>query len=252
VLAIVGGTGFGEFAGLEHIETVRRKTPFGNVDLQAGVLEGKKVLFLPRHGMPASLPPHKVNYRGNIQALKDAGATGIIGVNAVGSVDPSLAVPSVVVPHQLIDYTWGRDHTFYEDRIHHVDFTSPYDEDLRGRVVAAARAVHAADGEMPFRADGVYGCTQGPRLETAAEIRRMGQDGCHVVGMTAMPEVALARERGIPYAGISIVVNAGAGIDGGTIDFDALEAMLAKGTGWAREIIVRVVALPEPIPAART
>lgn len=249
MLAIVGGTGFGEFAGLDNIEAVRRDTPFGSVDLQSGSLRGTPVLFLPRHGAPARLPPHKVNYRANIQALADAGATGILGVNAVGSVDPSLAVPSVVVPHQLIDYTWGREHTFYDDDIHHVDFTSPYDAVLRGAVVEAARAVHATDSAMPWRADGVYGCTQGPRLETAAEIRRMGRDGCHVVGMTAMPEVALARERGIPYAGISIVVNAGAGIEGGTIDFDALEAVLARGMGWAREIILRVVAGRDPAPA---
>ncbi|MCB1694058.1 MAG: S-methyl-5'-thioinosine phosphorylase [Pseudomonadales bacterium] len=239
LLAVIGGTGFGEFVGLEGATHASLDTAWGSVDVQFGELDGVQVVFLPRHGMPPSTPPHRINYRAHVQALVDAGADAVIAVTAVGSVDPTLGVPSVVVPDQVIDYTWGRAHTFFDGEIHHIDFTFPYDETWRSRLVAAAQAVRSTEEGMLFRETGVYGCTQGPRLETAAEIARMGRDGCHIVGMTAMPEVALARERELPYAGISVVVNHGAGIGGQVVHLDEIEAAMSKGMGWVRAILRR-------------
>ncbi|MBD3648047.1 MAG: S-methyl-5'-thioinosine phosphorylase, partial [Pseudomonadales bacterium] len=208
MLAVIGGTGFGEFAGLEATEEVETDTPYGPARLEKGLLDGKAVIFLPRHGKPPVHPPHKINYRANIAALAQAGTDGIVSVNAVGGIDGSLALPELVFTDQIVDYTWGRAHTFFDDEIHHVDFTYPYDADLRAALMDSVRNLNREQGaNIVFRETGVYGCVQGPRLETAAEIRRMAGDGCDVVGMTAMPEAALAREKGIPYAGISVVVN---------------------------------------------
>lgn len=241
MLAVIGGTGFGEFIGLESVIAENVETSWGNVVIQGGTLDGEPLIFLPRHGVPATTPPHRINYRANIQALADLGVTRIFAVNAVGSVDPTLAVPELVVPDQLIDYTWGRAHTFFDDVARHIDLTYPYDEALREALLAAARSVQAEDDAVLLRDGGVYGCTQGPRLETAAEIRRMANDGCHIVGMTGMPEVSLARERGIPYAAICIVVNAGAGIDGQIVDLDDIDEVLARGVDWVRRILRRAI-----------
>ena len=242
MLAVVGGTGFAEFSGLDDIRIIEAENAWGQARLQHGVLSGHPMLFLPRHGMPPSRPPHRINYRANIQALKDAGASQVISVTAVGSVDPTLAVPHLVIPDQIIDYTWGRAHTFYEDDIHHIDFTWPYDPALREQLLGAAAAECEADPQILCRTQGVYGCTQGPRLETAAEIRRLAADGCDIVGMTAMPEASLARERDLPYAAMSIVVNAGAGIDDAQVDIAGIEPAIATGMSWVRAIVRRLAA----------
>lgn len=243
MLAIIGGTGFRELAGLTDVQDLQVDTDYGTATLQRGNLDGVAVLFLSRHGTPATYPPHKINYRANIQALKDSGATAIFGVTAVGSVDASLAVPELVVPNQVIDYTWGRAHTFFDEKIHHIDLTWPYDPALRELVLAAAADVRETAPGLLVRESGVYGCTQGPRLETAAEIVRLQRDGCHIVGMTGMPEIALARERELPYVGVSVVVNAGAGLDGQAVDLAGIEAAMSLGMDWvltiARLVVVR-------------
>lgn len=240
MLAVIGGTGFGEFAGLVSLESVDIETPWGVASVEKGLLEGVPVLFIPRHGKPARLPPHRINYRANIDALAQLDASRIVAVNAVGGIDPSLGLPELAIPDQIIDYTWGRPQTFFDDEVSHIDFTFPYDAMLRGELIEAAEAVNV-DSEILFRTSGVYGCTQGPRLETAAEIERMARDGCDLVGMTGMPEAALAREKGLAYAGISVVVNKAAGLDDEVIDIGGIEAVLNEGIGWVRDLLRQLV-----------
>jgi len=166
------------------------------------------VLFLPRHGDGHTIPPHQVNYRANLWALKEEGASEIVSVASVGGVRRDLGPGTVVVPHQIIDYTWGRASTFFEGEaaVNHIDFTEPYTRALRERILAAARRSGEAAGD-----GAVYAATQGPRLETAAEIDRLERDGADIVGMTGMPEAALAREIDLAYAAIAVVVNHAAG-----------------------------------------
>lgn len=237
MLAIIGGTGFGALAGLESASPINASTLYGAARFETGELNGTPVLFLPRHGSPPAIPPHEINYRANIIALKDAGADTIISVNAVGSVDPSLPVPALVIPDQIIDYTWGRDHTFFDHEIHHIDFTYPYTPALREQLIRIARTIDGA----AVTEQGTYGCTQGPRLETAAEVSRLANDGCHIVGMTGMPEAALAAEAELDYASLSVVVNAGAGLEG-VIDLAGIEAAMNEGMSWVAAIIRQYVA----------
>jgi 5'-methylthioinosine phosphorylase len=237
MLAIIGGTGFGQYAGLTDLEPSEIETEFGVTYVESGLLGGKPLLFLPRHGAPPRFPPHKINYRANIDGLIEAGATKIIAVTAVGGVDESLQIPELIIPDQLIDYTYGRDHTFFEDVIHHIDLTYPYDPELRSQLIESAVEYQNLGKNVCLTKSGVYGCLQGPRLETAAEIRRLRIDGCTIVGMTAMPELALAREREIPYVGISVNVNAGAGINPEPIEMSDIEAAMNTGLGWIREIL---------------
>lgn len=243
MLAIIGGTGFGELAGLTEVQVITPGTPFGGAVMQRGKLAGQPAIFLPRHGLPPATPPHMINYRANVQALRDLGVSGIVAVTAVGSVDPDLQVPHLVIPDNIIDYTWGREHTFFTEQIHHIDFTFPYDPALRGKLIEVATSLFGGDLEVPLKTTGVYGCTQGPRLETAAEIHRLRADGCNIVGMTAMPEASLAREAGLPYAGISVVVNKGAGVGGESVDMDGIAAAIDTGMDWVRQIILRLLAV---------
>jgi purine nucleoside phosphorylase len=178
-----------------------------------------------------------INYRANLWALKDLGVESIIAVNAVGGIRTDLQLAEVVICDQIIDYTAGREHTFFEDRIEHIDFTFPYDPDLCQQLAAAARQLSASMQEFRFSATGVYGCTQGPRLETAAEIRRLSADGCDVVGMTGMPEASLAAELGIRYSGLSLVINKAAGLDNQSISLDQLQAVLDEGMGRIVELL---------------
>jgi 5'-methylthioinosine phosphorylase len=182
-------------------------TPSAHVHRLA--IGGQCTLSLARHGDGHTIPPHAINYRANILALRKLGADAIIGLNTVGAVTDIVASGAIAVPDQLIDYTWGREHTLFEGHrkgVEHIDFTHPFSADLRqGLLAAAARAgVDCHDG-------GVYAATQGPRLETAAEVNRLQRDGADYVGMTAMPEAAIAREAGIDYACIALVVNPAAG-----------------------------------------
>lgn len=237
MLAIIGGTGLTQMAGLDVVKRHSAETPLGaaSAGVVQGTLDGHDVLFLARHGHPHKLPPHRVNYRANLWALKQAGATRIVGVNAVGGIDPSLAPGALVVPDQLIDYTWGREATYFDGRykpLKHIDFSWPYDEALRIELLAAGERA-----KEPLDDGGVYGCTQGPRLETAAEIACMARDGCRLVGMTGMPEAALARELEIPYACLALVVNPAAGVVEREIAMAEIEAVLVGGIERIKRVI---------------
>ena len=210
MLAIIGGTGLTQLSTLAvaHREVVR--TPYGEPSsaLVFGELAGRAAVFLARHGHGHTIPPHRVNYRANLWALKQRGAHAVLAVAAVGSIRDCLP-GDLVVPHQLIDYTAGRAHTLFDgadQKVVHVDFTHPYTPAFRARCLEAARA-----GNIAVRDGGVYGAVSGPRLETAAEIDRMERDGATLVGMTGMPEAVLARELDLPYAALCVVVNHAAG-----------------------------------------
>ena len=240
-LAIIGGTGL---TALETLTITRREmvqTPYGEPSgpLTHGELCGASVVFLPRHGRAHTIPPHRVNYRANLWALQHIGVRNILAVAAVGGIREDMAPGVLAIPHLVIDYTYGRAHTFFDgdaQPVTHVDFTEPYCETLREALVGAGERA----GVAPI-VDGVYGATQGPRLETAAEIRRMARDGCDLVGMTGMPEAVLARELGLCYAACAVVANRAAGLVAGTISMDAIEANLKLGMERVRALLHEVV-----------
>ncbi|CAL1240789.1 S-methyl-5'-thioinosine phosphorylase [Candidatus Methylocalor cossyra] len=228
-MAIIGGTGLTRLPDFTVVRRALVSTPYGNpsAELLIGRLHEQELIFLARHGDPHVLPPHRINYRANISALKQMGVASILAVAAVGGIRADMVPGKIAIPDQLIDYTYGRAHTFFEDHLDHVthiDFTRPYSPWLRDKLLNAARVagIDVIDG-------GVYGCTQGPRLETAAEIRRLERDGCDLVGMTGMPEAALAREAGMDYACCAVVANWAAGKAAGEITMAEIEANLAKG-----------------------
>lgn len=241
MIGIIGGSGFYSLSGETPTQSVDIQTPFAEppVTVHRESLGDNEVLFLPRHGTEHGIPPHKVNYRANLYALKESGATHIIAVNVVGGITDLMAPGTLVIPDQVIDYTWGRAHTFFDalDAVeNHIDFTWPYDATLRETLVASVAA-----SELACIDKGVYGCTQGPRLETAAEIQRLKRDGCDIVGMTGMPEAALARELQIPYASICLVVNWAAGLDSDAISFAQISAILDTGINDIRRVLQSAV-----------
>ena len=214
-LAVIGGTGVYALGDLADVETHRPETAYGSPSgpVRIGTYAGRRVAFLARHGEGHSLPPHKINYRANLAALKALGATRVLALNTVGGITERFGPRVLACPDQLIDYTWARISTLCEEPgsdVLHVDFGDPYTPALRREVLAAA-----ARAGVPLVDGGCYGATQGPRLETKAEIARMRRDGCDLVGMTGMPEAGLARELGLDYACLAIVANwaAGAGPD---------------------------------------
>lgn len=210
-LAVIGGTGIIKMERLVITDDITCDTPYGKPSsrLFMGTYAGREIIFLPRHGDPPVIPPHKINYRANLRALKDNGVNTVVGINSVGGITPGMLPGRLVVPDQIIDYTWGRNHTFFDEgltHLVHIEFTHPYDDTLRNLIIASASA--AGVEVLPH---GTYGATQGPRLESTAEISRLERDGCDIVGMTGMPECALAREQEMAYASISLVVNRAAG-----------------------------------------
>lgn len=225
-VGIIGGTALAGPAGLAGGgREIVADTPYGapSGPLVRGRWAGREVIFLHRHGRDHRLAPHAINYRANIRALADAGVRKVVAASAVGGISAEMRMGRVVIPDQLIDYSWGRAHSFTdagEDPVPHVDFTEPYDAALRAALAAAAKEL---DLDAAVRA--VHGVTQGPRLETAAEIDRMARDGCDVVGMTGMPEAALAREAGLAYACCAVVINAAAGRGEGAIHAGIEEAI---------------------------
>ncbi|MCQ8129688.1 S-methyl-5'-thioinosine phosphorylase [Methylomonas rivi] len=244
-LAIIGGTGLTQINGLTITGQQSLDTPFGSpsADYVFGEMNGKQLVFLARHGNPHRIPPHKINYRANIWGSKQLGVTDIIAVAAVGGIGALMAPGHIAIPDQIIDYSYGREHTFFADDLEHVthiDFTEPYSPPLRKRIIKAAH-----NSGIPITEAGTYGCTQGPRLETVAEIKRMAQDGCDLVGMTGMPEAALARELGLNYANISVVANWGAGIVEGEITMADIEKNLEVGMDKAIELLKAVTLLPD-------
>jgi 5'-deoxy-5'-methylthioadenosine phosphorylase len=228
-LAIIGGTGLDTLGILEVHKREVVETPYGSPSgtVARGTMFGKEILFLPRHGYSHSHAPHKINYRANLWALREMGAENILAIAAVGGIREEVSPAKLVVPDQIIDYTWGRISTFHEnesDQVVHIDFTNPYCEDLRQQLLTSASVVH-----VDMIAGGTYGAVQGPRLETAAEILRMERDGCDIVGMTGMPEAALAREINLCYATCAVVANWAAGKGSGEIRMDDIEKNLKTG-----------------------
>ena len=218
-LAIIGGSGLTQLSNMEIERREVVRTPYGEPSgaLAFGRVCDEPVVFLARHGYGHTIPPHRVNYRANIWALHHHKVSGIISVASVGSIRSDLQPGDIVLPNQIIDYTWGRNSTFFDGNgtpVNHVDFTEPYDAELSRRILAAGQELG-----IEIKVDAVYAATQGPRLETAAEINRLERDGADVVGMTGMPEAALARELALPYANLSLVVNwaAGKGNSGETV-----------------------------------
>lgn len=240
-LAIIGGTGINELEGMKILREHAVDTPFGQPSrpVEEGRMGAATLLFLQRHGSPRAIPPHRINYRANLWALKSLGASAVVAINAVGGISAPMKPGHLLIPDQVVDYTWGREHTFDEGdsgTLLHIDFTEPYDRDLRMRLVAAAVAAG-----IPHEASGVHGVTQGPRLETAAEIQRMARDGCDVVGMTGMPEAALARELGLPYACICMVVNRAAGLGSVPLTTDMMLEILKREASVVRYLLTELL-----------
>jgi 5'-deoxy-5'-methylthioadenosine phosphorylase len=243
-LGIIGGTGTATLFGA-GTPVELELGPWGatSATLQRCRLDRREVIFLARHGAvdgPA-IPPHRVNYRANIWAFRELGVDHVLGINAVGGIAPAAAPGRLVIPDQLIDYTWGRDHTYTGDSrfpLQHVDFSMPFSEALRDRLLAAGR-----ECGLDLLPAGTYGATQGPRLETAAEINRLERDGCHVVGMTAMPEAALARELGLSYAICCVVVNQAAGRNPRGLSIHSeIAASLDSGMAVVRRLVTGLLA----------
>ncbi len=243
MLAIIGGTGLDQLGNLKitHRQVIR--TPFGEPSgaLTFGTINQHEVMFLARHGYGHTIPPHEVNYRANLWALYEQGAKRVIAVASVGGIRADLTPGEIVIPDQILDYTYGRPFTFFDGRerpVIHIDFTLPYSPMLRKHILTAAEKanVKCIDG-------GVYATTQGPRLETKAEINRLERDGADMVGMTGMPEAALAKELGLSYAAIAVVVNyaAGRGDSRDGIHLDSISKIAEPAMAKVRNILGLVV-----------
>ncbi|HKJ22649.1 MAG TPA: S-methyl-5'-thioinosine phosphorylase, partial [Gammaproteobacteria bacterium] len=200
---------------------------------------GREVVFLARHGLEHALPPHKINYRANLWALKQAGVRAVIAVAAVGGIRQDMAPACLAIPDQIIDYTYSRANTYFEEdltHVTHVDFTYPYDDARREALIRACR-----EGHVDAVEEGTYGATQGPRLESAAEIARLERDGCTMVGMTGMPEAALARELELPYVACAVVANWAAGKTEGTISMESIQGYVKAGMEKVLQVLERVI-----------
>ena len=240
-IAIVGGTGLSALDNLEIIRSEAMSTPFGkpSADLNIGQINNKEVIFLARHGHSHNIPPHKVNYRANLWALNELGVDAIIAVNAVGGIRDDMSPGSLVLPDQIIDYTSSRINTFFEEDLNdvtHIDFSYPYSESIRKIIFDSAekQSIQLIDSA-------VYAATEGPRLETAAEIQRLKRDGCDIVGMTGMPEAALARELEIDYASICVNANWAAGLSDELITMQAIEKNITEGMEQVRQLILQIL-----------
>lgn len=242
LLAIIGGSGLTKLKNLQITERRVRRTPYGepSAPLTYGRLGGHTVVFLPRHGPGHTIPPHEINYQANLWALKEEGVSHVIAVAAVGGIAATLVPADLVFPDQIIDYTYGRAHTYFgnQRQVTHVDFTFPYCEELRGMLIEAARGA-----QLKVTTQGTYAATQGPRFESIAEIVRLERDGAHIVGMTGMPETGLARELGLCYATIAVVANPAAGKAPGTISLKAVEKNLEAGMEKVRSLLEHVIPL---------
>ncbi len=247
-IAIIGGSGLDQLTQLNNAQQISKETPFG--EHSTGVYQFSygdiNVVFLPRHGDQHQFPPHNVNYRANLWLLKSLGVTKIIACNVVGGITEPMSPRTLVIPHQIIDYTWGREHTFYDGYsagapfvkpgVEHIDFTEPYSEALRQRIISFLE-----QNKIEHLHYGTYACTQGPRLETAGEVNRLENDGCDIVGMTAMPEAALARELEMDYASLSLVVNWAPGIADEELSMDTIMALVAEEMTEIRRFLPHLV-----------
>ncbi|RJX20950.1 MAG: S-methyl-5'-thioadenosine phosphorylase [Ammonifex sp.] len=239
-VAIIGGTGVYHPDLLTEVAEVPVETPFGDVRVTLGKYQGKEVAFLPRHGAAHSVPPHLVNYRANLTALKKIGVRSIMATAAVGSLNAEMKPGEFVFVNQFLDFTKGRKHTFFEggpEGVVHIDLTEPYCPELRGTLARAARALG-----LPAKEGGVYVCTEGPRFETPAEIKMFRHLGGDLVGMTGIPEVVLAREAEVCYATVAMVTNFAAGIAACRLSHqEVVEMMRAQGEN-IRRLLMQAVA----------
>lgn len=240
-IGIIGGTAFEDFDRFAPTSKHSVTTPFGDPSdaLHEGTIEGHPVIFLARHGAKHQIAPHRINYRANIWALHRAGVTHIIGVAAVGGINPKMPTGIITIPDQIIDYTYNREHTFHDtndDEVTHVDFTNPYSHSLRNVLIEESRRCGAAAVDHA-----TLGVTQGPRLETAAEVDRMERDGCDLVNMTGMPEASLARELKIKYASICLVVNPAAGRADSTITMEYVLSVSSKAKPKIQKLIIDAI-----------
>ncbi|MFW6190989.1 MAG: S-methyl-5'-thioinosine phosphorylase [Thiohalospira sp.] len=239
-LAIIGGTGLTTLEGLAITGREVVNTPYGEVSgpVVHGELDGREVLFLPRHGPGHTIPPHRINYRANLWALNAVGAEKVIAVNAVGGIAEPMWPGRLAIPDQIIDYTRGRVNTFFDQgngEVVHIDFTDPYCEELRQVMLRAGEAAG-----LDLAGEGTYAATQGPRLESRAEVEALERDGCHLVGMTGMPEAALARELELCYASCCVVANRAAGKGESVITMDEIRHYLHAGMEDVRRLLGQV------------
>lgn len=243
-IAIIGGSGLTKLQDLKITRREVVRTPYGepSAPIVYGELEGTEVAFLPRHGPRHAIPPHEINYRANIWALKDVGISHVIAIAAVGGISANYQTPcTIAIPDQIIDYSYGREHTFFsgaDKQVTHVDFTHPYCAEMRKTIIKSASKI-----EMKIQDRGTYGATQGPRFETAAEIVRMEKDNIDMVGMTGMPEASLARELQLCYATIAMVANPAAGKGEGDISLKEIDENLSKGMRDVRRLLESTIAI---------
>src|SRR5690242_12746213 len=243
MLAVIGGSGLTQLANLEITHRRIVRTPYGEPSgpLTFGHIGAQQVVFLARHGYGHTLAPHEINYRANLWALQAQEVKRVISVCTVGGIAESLAAGMIAVPDQIMDYTWGRPSTFFEGAqaaVTHIDFTHPYCEETRAMTLAAAR-----EAGVPVVDGGTYATTQGPRLETKAEIDRLERDGATMVGMTGMPETALARELKLPYAALAVVVNpaAGRGASAHHVSLEEIAKVMEESMSKVRSVVARAV-----------
>ncbi|MDT8309822.1 MAG: S-methyl-5'-thioinosine phosphorylase [Methylophaga sp.] len=241
MIGIIGGSGLTQLPGLNIVEQIRLDTPFGepSAPIVRGELNGQTIMFLPRHGEHHTIAPHLINYRANLWALHHLGVKEIVAVAAVGGISGLMTPGVLALPDQVIDYTWGRESSLFSDVFSadkHIDFTYPYDAGLRQKILNAANNIN-----LKLINGGCYAVTQGPRLETAAEIRRLAHDDADMVGMTAMPEAALARELGIAYAGIAVVANKAAGLIEKPLAMDEILETLTAAMDDVKKLVSEVV-----------
>jgi 5'-deoxy-5'-methylthioadenosine phosphorylase len=243
MIAVIGGSGLTQLANLEITRRQIVRTPYGEPSgpLTFGRIGKQQVVFLARHGYGHTLAPHEINYRANLWAIHAQEVTGVVAIATVGGIAGNLGAGTIVVPDQIIDYTWGRPSTFFEGAeqpVTHIDFTYPYSDEMRRLALASAK-----DAGLAVEDGGTYAAVQGPRLETKAEIDRLDRDGATMVGMTGMPEAALARELGLQYAHLCVVVNpaAGRGASARTVSIDDIGRVIDETMGRIRSIVAKMV-----------
>ncbi len=241
MMGVIGGSGLSQLPGLNIIEKIQLDTPFGapSSPIVKGEFNGQTIMFLPRHGEHHTIPPHLINYRANLWALHHLGVREILAVAAVGGISDVMLPGVLAVPDQIIDYTWGRDSSLFSENFSaekHIDFTYPYDAGLRRKIIDAA-----ANIELLIFDGGTYAVTQGPRLETAADVRRFANDGGDLGGMTAMREAAIARELDLAYASIAVVANKAAGLDEKTLTMDDILQTITVAMDSVKQLISALV-----------
>ena len=245
--AIIGGTGVYDPRLLKDLRTEEVRTPYGDVEVQVGTYEGVEVAFMPRHGRGHSIPPHRINYRANIWGLRHLGVRRVLATAAVGSLNPEMEPGHFVIVDQFLDFTKGREHTFFdggENGVVHTDMTHPYCPELRASLIRQAERLG-----LRCHGAGVYVCTEGPRFETAAEIRAYRILGGDVVGMTNVPESTLAREAGLCYAAMAMVTNMAAGISKSPLTHEEVVEIMAANTENVRRLALETILSLPPEPA---